>query len=134
VRLGPASLPGPLLLAVSPRLPANMRREQFCLADFQVLHRLYDGHASTICKARDRVSGSIVALKLYRMHKLNDISSHQVAREVLLWLLRAQDLGVHTAAGSVCVCVPHHCQRTGASQCCAPSALPPGAAAHCAGP
>lgn len=35
-------------------------------------------------QARDRRSGTIVALKLYRMHKLNDISRHQVAREVRL--------------------------------------------------
>jgi hypothetical protein len=33
-------------------------------------------------QAFDRVSGSTVALKLYHMHKLNTISSHQVAREV----------------------------------------------------
>jgi hypothetical protein len=39
---------------------------------------------TTVCfaQAKDRVSGTVVALKLYRMHKLNDISSHQVAREV----------------------------------------------------
>lgn len=35
-----------------------------------------------ILQARDRKSGTVVALKLYRMHKLNDISNHQVAREV----------------------------------------------------
>jgi hypothetical protein len=35
-----------------------------------------------VLQARDRKSGVVVALKLYRMHKLNDISSHQVAREV----------------------------------------------------
>lgn len=33
-------------------------------------------------QARDRKSGTVVALKLYRLHKLNDISNHQVAREV----------------------------------------------------
>jgi len=37
-------------------------------------------------QARDRKSGTIVALKLYRMHKLNGISSHQVAREVSMSL------------------------------------------------
>lgn len=35
-----------------------------------------------LLQAKDRRSGMTVALKLYRMHKLNDISSHQVAREV----------------------------------------------------
>jgi hypothetical protein len=39
------------------------------------------GHASA-AQAKDRKSGVVVALKLYRMHKLNEISSHQVAREV----------------------------------------------------
>ncbi|KAF6254945.1 kinase-like domain-containing protein [Scenedesmus sp. NREL 46B-D3] len=46
--------------------------------------KLYEGYASTICKAYDRVSGSTVALKMYHMNKLNSISSHQVAREVRL--------------------------------------------------
>jgi hypothetical protein len=82
IKLGPAVLPGPLLLAVSPQLPPSMKREQWCLADFVVQRQLYAGYASTICKARDRVSGRVVALKLYRMHKLNEVSSHQVAREV----------------------------------------------------
>lgn len=36
----------------------------------------------TALQAKDRKSGTVVALKLYRMHKMNDISSHQVAREV----------------------------------------------------
>lgn len=48
--LGPASLPGPLLLAVSPWLPRNMQRDHWCLSDFVVQKKLYDGYASTICK------------------------------------------------------------------------------------
>lgn len=83
-KLGPASLPTPMLLAVSPWLPRSMQRDHWCLADFVLQKKIYDGYASTICRAKDRVSGTVVALKLYRMHKLNDISSHQVAREVRL--------------------------------------------------
>jgi hypothetical protein len=49
-KLAPSSLPGPLLLAVSPWLPRNMRRDHWCLADFVVQKKLYDGYASTICK------------------------------------------------------------------------------------
>jgi hypothetical protein len=47
-------------------------------------------------QAKDRKSGNVVALKLYRMHKLNEISSHQVAREVsqqlscTVWLMLSE--------------------------------------------
>jgi hypothetical protein len=39
-----------------------------------------------LLQAFDRVSGCTVALKLYHMHKLNSISSHQVAREVSVFV------------------------------------------------
>jgi hypothetical protein len=50
LRLGPASLPGPLLLGVSQWLPRSMQRDTWCLADFVVQKKLYEGYASTICK------------------------------------------------------------------------------------
>ncbi|WIA40877.1 hypothetical protein OEZ86_004542 [Tetradesmus obliquus] len=65
-------------------LPETSPRPCWCMADFVIQKKLYEGYASTICKAFDRVSGSTVALKLYHMSKLNSISSHQVAREVRL--------------------------------------------------
>lgn len=52
LQLGPSSLPGPLLLAVSPHLPPALQREHWCLVDFVVLKKLYDGYASVICKVR----------------------------------------------------------------------------------
>lgn len=52
LRLGPSSLPGPLLLAMSPHLPPALQRDHWCLVDFVVLKKLYDGYASLICKVR----------------------------------------------------------------------------------
>jgi hypothetical protein len=52
IRLGPASLPGPLLLAVSSWLPPAMQRDHWCLSDFVVMKKLYEGYASSICKVR----------------------------------------------------------------------------------
>lgn len=51
-KLGPASLPTPMLLAVSPWLPRSMQRDQWCLADFVLQKKIYDGCASTICRVR----------------------------------------------------------------------------------
>lgn len=50
LKLGPASLPGPLLLGVSQWLPRSMQRDTWCLADFVVQKKLYEGYASVICK------------------------------------------------------------------------------------
>lgn len=55
-KLGPASLPGPMLLAVSPWLPRAMQRDYWCLADFVVQKKLYDGYASTICRVRPMIT------------------------------------------------------------------------------
>jgi hypothetical protein len=55
LKLGPANLPGPLLLAVSPWLPRALQRDHWCLADFAVQKKVYDGYASTICKVRPRL-------------------------------------------------------------------------------
>eukprot|EP00775_Hariotina_reticulata_P007638 gene7638-7840_t len=82
--LAPPATTEPVLLAVAKWLPPAMQRQHWCLADFVVQKRLYDGYASTISKAQDRISGATVALKVYHMNKLNNISSHQVAREVRL--------------------------------------------------
>lgn len=62
----------------------------------------------TVLQAKDRQSGTIVALKLYRMHKLNNISSHQVAREVR-WLPPTAfvcTLHIIVVALSVTCCAP----------------------------
>eukprot|EP00879_Flechtneria_rotunda_P021089 GHRR01022217.1.p1 GENE.GHRR01022217.1~~GHRR01022217.1.p1 ORF type:complete len:645 (+),score=207.23 GHRR01022217.1:1136-3070(+) len=84
ITLAPASQKGPVLMAVSPRLAPAMQRNVWCMKDFILQKRLYDGYASTIYKAYDRLSNTSVVLKLYHLSKLNSISSHQVAREVRL--------------------------------------------------
>lgn len=50
--LAPANTPEPVLLAVSPRIPPNLQRRRWCLADFVLHKKLYDGYASTIYKVR----------------------------------------------------------------------------------
>jgi aurora kinase len=64
-------------------------------------------------QARDSKSGTIVALKMYRMHKLNDISSHQVAREVRLHVALQHEniIGLYAAwqeAGNVVLLQASH--------------------------
>lgn len=58
LQLGPATLPGPLLLAVSPWLPSSMQRDHWGLSDFVVLKNLYDGYASRICRVGGFVFGA----------------------------------------------------------------------------
>lgn len=50
--LAPPATAEPVLLAVTKRLPPAMQRQRWCLADFVVQKRLYDGYASTISKVR----------------------------------------------------------------------------------
>jgi len=61
-----------------------MQQAQWRLADFKRVEALYEGHASSVYKARDSRSGELVALKLYHHGRLNAVSSHQVQREVRL--------------------------------------------------
>ena len=72
-------------LCVSPHLPPAMARDRWRLADFQRLETLYEGHASSVYKARDlKGGGGVVALKLYDHARLNAVSARQVEREVRL--------------------------------------------------
>jgi hypothetical protein len=48
--LAPANVVEPTLLAVSPRLTPAMQRSCWCMADFVIQKKLYEGYASTICK------------------------------------------------------------------------------------
>lgn len=48
--LAPANTPEPVLLAVNPRLPPKLQRDDWCLDEFVLHKRLYDGYASTIYK------------------------------------------------------------------------------------
>jgi hypothetical protein len=48
--LAPASVVEPTLLAVSPRLAPGIQRSCWCMADFVIQKKLYEGYASTICK------------------------------------------------------------------------------------
>jgi hypothetical protein len=48
--LAPANVLEPTLLAVSPRLAPAMQRACWCMADFVIQKKLYEGYASTICK------------------------------------------------------------------------------------
>jgi hypothetical protein len=69
-------------------------------------------------QAKDRKSGLTVALKLYRMHKLNDISSHQVAREVRRASATAHDsIRALTAYASGCMKHEVHALLFAAAAC-----------------
>jgi hypothetical protein len=56
--LAPANVVEPTLLAVSPRLAPAMQRSCWCMADFVIQKKLYEGYASTICKVRKSCQAS----------------------------------------------------------------------------
>eukprot|EP01025_Chloroclados_australasicus_P056133 TRINITY_DN68_c0_g1_i1.p1 TRINITY_DN68_c0_g1~~TRINITY_DN68_c0_g1_i1.p1 ORF type:complete len:610 (-),score=23.29 TRINITY_DN68_c0_g1_i1:514-2343(-) len=65
-------------------LPSTQQRSAWCLADFDIIKKVYKGKNSTILHAIDRVSGMHVAIKSYDVSQLSLIEQTQVAREVKL--------------------------------------------------
>eukprot|EP01023_Acetabularia_acetabulum_P044574 TRINITY_DN447_c0_g1_i4.p1 TRINITY_DN447_c0_g1~~TRINITY_DN447_c0_g1_i4.p1 ORF type:complete len:603 (-),score=79.52 TRINITY_DN447_c0_g1_i4:487-2295(-) len=65
-------------------LPTILQRQIWCMADFQILKKVYKGKNSRILHAQDRISGMHVAIKSYDVSQLSLIEQTQVAREVRL--------------------------------------------------
>lgn len=87
--LPPATLPlippfSSATLAVNNQCPAALRRDSWCVSDFDLRALLYNGNISMVYHAVDKRSGITVALKLYKRYKLTLIERHQVAREIKL--------------------------------------------------
>ncbi|GIL76510.1 hypothetical protein Vretimale_6031 [Volvox reticuliferus] len=72
------------ILAVSSALPARMRRPRWSLEDYQLLKQLHRGYASDVYQARCKVSGEMVALKVYKLAEQGDIQRMQLYREIKL--------------------------------------------------
>ncbi|GFR50571.1 hypothetical protein Agub_g12845, partial [Astrephomene gubernaculifera] len=72
------------ILAVSPALPARMRRPRWSLEDYQLLKQLHRGYASDVFQAVCKVSGEMVALKVYKLAEQGDIQRMQLYREIKL--------------------------------------------------
>jgi len=72
------------LLAVSPHLPAAMRRQQWRVEDYLDVEVLNGGYASEVFKATCSLSGQQVVLKVYHPEKLHEISRCQLLREARL--------------------------------------------------
>ncbi|KAG2449847.1 hypothetical protein HYH02_005370 [Chlamydomonas schloesseri] len=72
------------ILAVSSALPHRMRRPRWSLDDYQLLKQLHRGYASDVYQARCKVSGEMVALKVYKLAEQGDIQRMQLYREIKL--------------------------------------------------
>ncbi|KAG2494941.1 hypothetical protein HYH03_006876 [Edaphochlamys debaryana] len=78
----PSMATGAKVLTVSPALPAAMRRNVWCLEDYQVSKRLYKGASSSVYKATCLHSGLPVALKVYFLARMPDNIVHMLKREI----------------------------------------------------
>eukprot|EP00775_Hariotina_reticulata_P011671 gene11671-11814_t len=72
------------LLALCPQLPPSMHRKDWCLNDYVVLEKLYNGYASVVYKAMCKRSREVVVLKCYLMSSICELYQHQIYREVRL--------------------------------------------------
>ncbi|KAJ9528355.1 hypothetical protein QJQ45_014333 [Haematococcus lacustris] len=88
---GPLSEYPSTTLAVSHQCPAALRRNSWCVSDFELRALMYNGNISMVYHAVDRRSGVTVALKLYKRAKLTAIERHQVAREIKLHINLCHD-------------------------------------------
>jgi len=59
-----------------------MQRKCWRIGDFIVQKRLYEGYSSTVSQALDKVSGNVVALKIYDKARLSELNRAQVEREI----------------------------------------------------
>ncbi|GFH30526.1 protein kinase domain-containing protein, partial [Haematococcus lacustris] len=74
----------PNLIVVCEQLPAILRRKRWDADDFDVLDKCHSGYASAVYRAQCRLSGQLVALKVYQPSKLHVISQFQLQREARL--------------------------------------------------
>eukprot|EP00873_Tetraselmis_striata_P029525 jgi/Tetstr1/449789/TSEL_036853.t1 len=66
--------------------PFEMRRDVWSTSDFVLQKNLYEGYSSSVAQAYDRVSGIIVALKIYHKSRLSELNRAQVEREISIHL------------------------------------------------
>lgn len=79
----PGSRPSPYqLLSQHSSLPGWLQRPFWSLAQLQLVQQLYSGYASRVFKAVDKLSWRHVCVKLYQLDKLDELSRHQILREV----------------------------------------------------
>ena len=57
-----------------PPTTAGMDRQVWALEDYTQLEKLHSGYASTVFRAKCRLSGRTVALKIYQPELLHEIS------------------------------------------------------------
>lgn len=72
------------VVAVSEALPLKMRRRQWRLDDYVLLKQMHKGYASDVYQARCKLSGDLVALKVYKLAEQGDIQRMQLYREIKL--------------------------------------------------
>lgn len=53
-----------------------MMRPYWTIEDFEIKKKLYEGAISRVLLAKDKSSGIIVAIKVYKRAKLNDIERY----------------------------------------------------------
>lgn len=70
------------LLAQHPNLPSVLIPPAWTLALFQLVEILHTGYVSQVYKAIDQRTKGLVAVKLYLLDKLDELSLHQVLREI----------------------------------------------------
>ncbi|KAI8465173.1 MAG: serine/threonine protein kinase [Monoraphidium minutum] len=61
-----------------------MHREVWCMADYEVLEKLYTGYASKVYKAICKRTREVVVLKSYQLSAICELYQHQIFREVAL--------------------------------------------------
>ncbi|KAG1676369.1 hypothetical protein FOA52_001164 [Chlamydomonas sp. UWO 241] len=77
---------GAALLGVSPHLPGDLARAAWTLDDFVLQERIGAGATSVVHKAVCKRSGRTLALKIYQISMLSEMTAHHVMREVRLHL------------------------------------------------
>ncbi|EFJ46034.1 hypothetical protein VOLCADRAFT_121093 [Volvox carteri f. nagariensis] len=79
----PGTLPShSTLLALCPGVPGAMRRQRWCIEDYQIGRKLYKGATSSVYKATCRHSSLPVALKVYFLSKVPRNVIHMIVREI----------------------------------------------------
>lgn len=70
------------MLALSSTASPSMARASWCLADYQLVAKLYKGYASNVYKAICRNSNQVVVLKVYTLSAVCDLYKYQIFREI----------------------------------------------------
>ncbi|KAG1668882.1 hypothetical protein FOA52_016051 [Chlamydomonas sp. UWO 241] len=72
------------MLALSASVPPTMTRPLWCLADYQLVAKLYKGYASNVFKAVCKRSNQVVVLKVYTLSAVCNLYKYQIFREIAL--------------------------------------------------